>query len=110
VPPGLHPALQKRGETVPRLRGELRGALLASRRATTIAPCHRVVRPDVAALVAAICAPHSRPIGDPSEASRARIAERTWDRLRPAYLEVLGFVAGGTPLVTPFPTFTPVEA
>jgi glycosyltransferase involved in cell wall biosynthesis len=69
-----------------------------------------VARPDVDALVAAIRALHGRPIGDLSEASRARIEERAWDRLRPAYLEALGFVAEPSPQVTPFPTFTPVDA
>lgn len=71
-----------------------------------------VARPDVDALVAAIRALHGQPIGDLSEASRARIEERTWDRLRPAYLEALGFVperAPQVPQVTPFPAFTPVD-
>ena len=39
--------------------------------------------------------------------SRARIEERTWDRLRPAYLGALGFVDRPVLPVTPFPTITP---
>jgi hypothetical protein len=38
------------------------------------------------------------------------IEARRWDRRRPAYLAALGFVADHSPLVTPFPTFTPLNA
>lgn len=69
-----------------------------------------VVRTDVDALVVAIRALHGQPIGALSEASRARVAERGWERLRPAYLAALGFIPEPPPLTTPFPTFTPADA
>jgi hypothetical protein len=38
------------------------------------------------------------------------IEARRWDRLRSAYLAMLGFVTDHSPPVTPFPTFTPLNA
>jgi glycosyltransferase involved in cell wall biosynthesis len=69
-----------------------------------------VARPDIDALVTAMRALHGRPIGALSEASRGRMAARSWHRLRPAYLQALGFVADPAPVVTPFPTVTPANA
>jgi glycosyltransferase involved in cell wall biosynthesis len=66
--------------------------------------------PDVHSLVEAIRRLHRQSIADLSEASRAKMEERSWDRLRPAYLEALDFEfdprTGTTPFADP-PAMTP---
>ncbi|HKG24213.1 MAG TPA: glycosyltransferase family 4 protein [Thermomicrobiales bacterium] len=58
-------------------------------------------------LVRAIQALHGQPIADLSARARERMEERSWERLRPAYLEALGFVAESEAVSTPFPDYTP---
>jgi hypothetical protein len=57
--------------------------------------------------VRAIRALHGQPIADLSAAGSARMEERSWERLRPAYLEALGFVPEPDAGSAPFPDHTP---
>jgi glycosyltransferase involved in cell wall biosynthesis len=56
---------------------------------------------DVDDLVRRILSIHGQPIGELSDASRRRMEERSWDRLRPDYLDALGFDGTGSGF-TPF--------